>query len=90
VDPAHSGRLYPHGGVMGNTSRVDVEVGEAGTGEAHDSGAPARATTEFPLYAGTPHVDVVLGPGDVLFIPRGWWHHVRALSASFSVSFWWD
>jgi ribosomal protein L16 Arg81 hydroxylase len=30
-----------------------------------------------------------LGPGDVIYIPRGWWHHVRTLELSISVNFWW-
>lgn len=29
--------------------------------------------------------ETVIGPGDALFIPAGWWHHVRALSVSISV-----
>ncbi|MCK6574178.1 cupin-like domain-containing protein [Myxococcota bacterium] len=29
---------------------------------------------------------VDVGPGDVLFIPVGWWHHVRALDVSVSVA----
>jgi lysine-specific demethylase 8 len=28
----------------------------------------------------------VLQPGDMLFIPRGWWHYVRSLDKSISVS----
>jgi hypothetical protein len=32
----------------------------------------------------------ILGPGDCLYIPKGWWHYVRSLSPSISVSFWWD
>ena len=34
--------------------------------------------------------EAVLGPGDALYVPKGWWHYVRSLSPSFSVSFWWD
>ncbi|WP_437764939.1 cupin-like domain-containing protein [Sorangium sp. So ce281] len=29
--------------------------------------------------------DVVLDPGEALFIPVGWWHHVRALDAGISL-----
>ena len=28
--------------------------------------------------------------GDMLYIPPKWWHHVRSLDVSFSVSFWWE
>ena len=31
----------------------------------------------------------ILEPGDGLYIPLGWWHYVRSLDVSFSVSFWW-
>ncbi|XP_043268478.1 bifunctional peptidase and arginyl-hydroxylase JMJD5 isoform X2 [Venturia canescens] len=30
-----------------------------------------------------------LKPGDMAFIPPGWWHHVESLTPSFSISFWW-
>ena len=41
----------------------------------------------FPLFAGLKVLDVTLEPGDALFIPVGWWHHVRALETSINVSF---
>ena len=40
-----------------------------------------------PKFRDATVIDVVLRPGDVLFIPVGWWHHVRALDISMTVSF---
>lgn len=31
-----------------------------------------------------------LKPGEMLYIPPKWWHHVTALTPSFSISFWWS
>lgn len=44
----------------------------------------------FPLFESAEYVEGVLGPGECLYIPRGWWHYVRSLDVSASVSFWWD
>ena len=46
----------------------------------------------YPAYArrDAEPWDVVLRPGDALFIPSGWWHSMTALTPSFSVSFWWE
>jgi ribosomal protein L16 Arg81 hydroxylase len=30
-----------------------------------------------------------LNPGDILFIPAGWWHEVKSLDVAMSVNFWW-
>ena len=70
--------LYPHAGTMANTSTVDPEM------PPPPSVAPRFASDAAPL-----EVVVDLCPGEMLFIPPGWWHHVRSLSVSFSVSFWW-
>ena len=54
--------------------------------DAPDDTWPAR----FPEYASgaAATYEAVLRPGDVLYIPPGWWHSVRALTAACSVSFW--
>ena len=104
--PSESVRMYPRGwdgewGVdMGNTSCVDLEevmgfVGYEGDGDGDgDGGERQRRKIEFlerfPDFLEAEYVEGVLGEGECLFIPRGWWHYVRSLSASFSVSFWWD
>lgn len=93
-------RLYPpecdamsprgvEGGVdMGNTSRVDVGVVE-GWDEAPEGGGEI-SEKEAGRLGGAEYWDCVLAPGDTLYVPIGWWHYVRSLSVSFSVSFWWN
>ena len=40
-----------------------------------------------PAFCHATVLDVTISPGEVLFIPVGWSHHVRALEPSISVSF---
>lgn len=104
--PLETGRMRGRGrenGVeMGNTSLLDVGVLEGwdqlkesedddddddwgGPGLDRQSGEGVAAE-----FRDIPFVDCILDPGDVLYIPIGWWHYVRGLSVSFSVSFWWN
>ena len=71
--PEESGNLYPHGGILGNTSQVDL---------IHPD------FKQFPRFANAQFTECLVYPGDLLFIPKGWYHHVQSLSASFSFSFW--
>jgi LPS sulfotransferase NodH len=41
----------------------------------------------FPKFRNASVIDVVVQAGEVLFMPVGWWHHVRALDVSMTVSF---
>jgi len=43
--------------------------------------------TRFPLFRKATRLKVLLEPGQVLFIPVGWWHHVRSMDESISLSF---
>jgi hypothetical protein len=40
----------------------------------------------FPEWSDARVIDVVVEPGEALFIPVGWWHHVRSLDVSISLS----
>jgi LPS sulfotransferase NodH len=41
----------------------------------------------YPNFRHATVIDVIVEPGEVLFMPVGWWHHVRALDVSMTVSF---
>jgi len=59
-----------------NTSAVDIENPD------HDR------CPNFKASAPTPY-ECILGPGDGLYIPKKWWHHVRSLEMSVSANVWW-
>jgi hypothetical protein len=41
----------------------------------------------FPKFREATVLDVELAPGEVLFLPVGWWHYVKALDTSITVTF---
>ena len=63
-------------GAQGNMSMVDVE-------DRNNNNE-----TKFPDFAKAKGHQVVLGPGDALYIPQGCWHHVRSMTTSASVNYW--
>lgn len=42
--------------------------------------------TKHPKFKNVEIYSVVLNPGDVVFIPKGWWHYVKSLDVSISVN----
>jgi len=42
----------------------------------------------FPRFRGVESITVDLEPGEILYIPRLWWHQVRSLDLSISVNQW--
>lgn len=66
-------RLYAREGPVCNNSYVDIDnIDEA----------------RHPLFKELPGWQCVLRAGEMLYIPRHYWHYVRSLEISFSVSFW--
>ena len=52
-----------------------------------DIESPAFDTNRFPDFAQARVLDVTLLPGDALLIPIGWWHQVRSLDFSVTLTF---
>jgi len=67
LPPSETGKLYNHRHVFS---------------DVHDITDPERVR-QYPLVEGARAFEVVLNPGDALYIPVGWWHQVR--SEEFSV-----
>ncbi|OAL53865.1 jumonji domain-containing 5 [Pyrenochaeta sp. DS3sAY3a] len=89
---------------MSNTSQVDLDDAMAvypqiAWGETRGPSAQAEQNLGqrekdfeelFPNFKDAKYIEGVLGPGDCLYLPVGWWHYVRSLTPSFSVSFWFN
>lgn len=73
VPPGNDAAMYPSRkhDFRSTLSRMDPELTDP---------------TEFPLFARVSPIEVTLEPGDCLFLPRGWWHRVKALDPSISVN----
>ncbi|XP_065585074.1 lysine-specific demethylase 8-like isoform X1 [Artemia franciscana] len=70
----YTGLLYPHEGMLSNTSQVDILDPDE---------------SKFPLFSSAPYWECILSEGEMLYIPPKMWHYVKSLSTSVSVSFWW-
>lgn len=90
---------------MSNTSRIpaemvemhfEIEMGaedddvEFGVEKLPDTEDEEEAHEKFPLFREAKYMETVLREGESLYIPVGWWHYVRSLDVSMSVSFWWN
>jgi lysine-specific demethylase 8 len=73
VAPKDSRYMYPCNRFDQGTTSSEVDV-DRYNAERH------------PLFKKAKEHRIVLQPGDMLFIPRGWWHYVRSLDKSISVS----
>jgi hypothetical protein len=101
--PEETGRLYPrsvdeNGVDMSNTSQVDLDEGmgvwpeiSTWTSQASDDEARRAAFEDhFPGFKEAHYIEAILAPGECLYLPVGWWHYIRSLTPSFSVSFWFN
>jgi ribosomal protein L16 Arg81 hydroxylase len=43
----------------------------------------------FPAFAGARRFEVEIGRGEMLFIPKGWWHHFASVEDAIAINFFW-
>ncbi|KAI9366268.1 hypothetical protein BD770DRAFT_375791 [Pilaira anomala] len=73
ISPQQTEFVYPRTGLMTNTSEVDVNN---------------QDNEKYPRFKQVDYVECVLQQGEILYIPPKWWHFVKSLETSFSVSLW--
>ena len=78
----------PGGSMLANSSKSSATQPAKQLGCASSWIASQQRGSPSQPYQCT-HADCVLEPGQMLFIPPGWWHYVKSTTVSFSVSFWW-
>ncbi|KAH9521621.1 bifunctional peptidase and arginyl-hydroxylase JMJD5 [Dermatophagoides farinae] len=73
-------QIYPNAkdSLLWNTSQVDFE-------NVDDELFPEFKNIDSNLI-----FDCFLTEGDILFIPKNWWHFVRSHNDSFSINYWWS
>lgn len=65
-----------HDGQQYNTSPIDI--------------LNQDIVEKYPLFQNAPMaIECQIEPGDILYIPSKWWHHVTSLDTSISVNVWW-
>jgi ribosomal protein L16 Arg81 hydroxylase len=74
-DPAQTEWLYPYPvqAAVSQASFVDVETPDF---------------IKYSEYRKAQPMECALEPGELLYLPAFWWHHVRSLDAAISVNFW--
>ncbi len=55
--------------------------------EIADLEDPSLDLSQFPKLRGAKVYDVVLAPGEIIFMPFGWWHQVKSLDFSVTVTY---
>jgi hypothetical protein len=64
-------------------------LGETDYWHSHIHDPESCDLAEYPLFRKATLFETAVHPGEMLFIPGNYWHHVRALDKSISMSFWW-
>lgn len=73
-----------------NMSPIDIEkIISPGSMKDDPNNYYTKKYPKFLQSAPFPAYHCIIHPGDILYIPQKWWHHVRSIDRSVSVNVWW-
>ncbi len=75
-EPKDTLRVYPHPPWSGVPNYAQVD-------------AIQPDLQRFPRLGGLTRYRAVIEPGELLYVPRLWWHQVRSVDVSLAMNFWW-
>ena len=84
-DRSGQGRLCAH--EERARSRNPKLATEAARIRSADTSVELADLNRYPDFAQVKVLDVIVEPGEAMFLPLGWWHQVTALDLSLSFSF---
>jgi hypothetical protein len=84
-------RFYPcaWSSARPNWSEVPFKSPSGDTQDSEPGWTPQDANSRFPRLGEAMVAECVLAPGELLFIPQGWFHIVYGLGESISVTYFW-
>ena len=74
--PPHTQTYAGTNGQQSNTSPIEFDKGK-------------EEYKKYPLFDPEVGMSCIINPGDALYIPSKWWHHVQSLETSASINVWW-
>lgn len=78
--PQESCKLYPMTGKMKNNSQIDLKrFYQSVQIDIKDINADSDYSRLFPLAMDANYCDFIIGPGDMVYIPKGWWHYIQSV-----------
>ena len=80
-------RLYPRSHVLAKHAIKEPKMNNSSDIDFNQSRTNFEAA--YGECVSLAHTDLILGPGDALYMPPDHWHYVHSLTSSISVSFWW-
>lgn len=87
IDRDLSHMMYPRGSdENGMDLSNQSQVFDFSYARRHDI---AQIKARYPLFGEADYLEVILAPGECLYIPSRWWHFAESLSTSIGVNFWW-